>query len=132
MADVLLSTDDYPTVSALNSAVNNQPDDNIIFDIKTDIAGGFLDKFIGGLVLTTSNDSKITSALTLETYGEVTIDSLTTDDIDCATMYGNLTINSGELSELTPVTYENTAFRPDGVINCDGVVYCDQTIYCAA
>jgi hypothetical protein len=129
MADIYVSTDDYPTLSALNLAANNQPSDNIIFDVKTDIAGGFLDKFLGGLVITTSNDSKITSELALETYGEVTINSLVTSDIDSSTMFGNLTINDGELLTLTPPTFENTAFRPDGVVpDFSRKLYFNQTI----
>lgn len=122
MANINKSTDDYPTLAALNAAENNKPSDNIMFDIKTNIVGGFLDKFLGDLTITTSNGSEITTALTLETYSDVTINNVKCDDIDASTMFGNLTINDGDVTNsngtavITPETFRDTAFRPDGVV----------------
>ena len=116
MADINKSTDDYPTLAALNAAENNKPNDNIIFDIKTNMEGGFLDKFLGNLIITTSNGSKITTALTLETYSDVIINNVKCDDIDASTMFGDLTINDGGSALITSETFRGTAFRPDGVV----------------
>ena len=68
------------------------------------------------MVLTTSNGSEITTALTLETYADVTINNVKCDDIDASKMFGNLTINDGDAAAITPETFRNTAFRPDGVV----------------
>ena len=120
------STDDYPTLSALNSAENNKPNDIIIFDVKKSIDGGFLDKFPGGLIITTSNDSEITTGLTVETYAETTINNVKTQNINASTMCGNLIINDADTANIEPETFPNTAFRPDGSVNFDGIAYFNQ------